>query len=120
MSDDAQVKAATEEELTRRCGHECLRPPDHEGLHQYGYILGPYSYEGLLAELRESRERERRLREGIATFVKKWEPVDRRPDYWTLRSLLGNDIEPNATGLDGCSCASEYDIADTCRIHGGR
>lgn len=45
------TRNATREELTQRCGHECLKPPDHDGPHFYGYIGGPYSYEGLLAEV---------------------------------------------------------------------
>jgi len=50
MTDDEHPKATPVEELTQRCGHECLMPPDHEGIHQYGYIGGPYSYKSLLAK----------------------------------------------------------------------
>lgn len=62
-----ETAAATREELTQRCGHECLKQPDHDGPHFYGYRLGPYSYEGLLAEnerLREVLERIAGLHDG--------------------------------------------------------
>jgi hypothetical protein len=48
-----EPKQATREELTSRCGHECLKEPDHDGTHFYGYICGPYSYEGLVARVEE-------------------------------------------------------------------
>jgi hypothetical protein len=51
--DAHQPAAATREDLTARCGHECLNRPDHEGPHFYGYVCGPYSYKGLLARVAE-------------------------------------------------------------------
>ena len=61
---DTQPAAATREQLTRRCGHECLEQPDHDEPHFYGYICGRFSYEGLLAEnerLRGAIEDHRRV-----------------------------------------------------------
>lgn len=50
-STEPQTGSPTREELTQRCGHECLNRPDHDGPHFYGYRMGRYSYEGLLAEI---------------------------------------------------------------------
>lgn len=51
-----QAAQATREDLTQRCGHECLNRPNHDGPHFYGYRMGRYSYEGLLTENARLRE----------------------------------------------------------------
>lgn len=65
---DETPRAATVEELTRRCGHECLLQPDHDGIHQYGYIGGPYSYEGRLRRIAELESRIRGLKIVVEAF----------------------------------------------------
>lgn len=40
---------------------------------------------------------------------------------WAEHEVRAADgTEADDTEPDDCSCASEYDIADMCRIHGGR
>jgi len=47
--------AVTEDELADQCQHVCLKPDGHEGPHFYGYRLGPWSQEWLVAEVRRLR-----------------------------------------------------------------
>lgn len=72
------TRAATREELTARCGHECLRGPDHDGTHFYGYIGGPYSYEGLLAGNDHLRATIERYLESVTSNA----PEDERTAAW--------------------------------------
>lgn len=77
-----QARAATREELTARCGHECLNRPDHDGPHFYGYIGGRYSYEGILAELDRVRDALRSTWDALNEGV-----IDRDDAIEDLRAL---------------------------------
>ena len=49
--------AVTEDELADQCPHVCLKPDDHEGPHFYGYLMGPWSQAGLVAEVRRLQDK---------------------------------------------------------------
>ena len=71
--------AVTEDELADQCQHVCLKPDGHVSPHFYGYRLGPWSQEWLVAEVRRLRaeravmldviEAARRLTESADTSV---------------------------------------------------
>jgi hypothetical protein len=90
---------ATHADLTKRCGHECLSQPDHDGPHFYGYRLGPHSYEGLLARVDEL---ERALL-AIASI-----PDNGR---WAAHALTPQEVAQDAIGLD-CADALNQLLAD--------
>ena len=52
---EPRARAATEDELADQCQHVCLQPDGHVSPHFYGYRLGPWSQEWLVAEVRRLR-----------------------------------------------------------------